>query len=74
MLFARFCVETVSILPVSALHFRTAARFADQHALGLRSADALHLAICADHGATLFTLDRKLADAAPALGFNAVLL
>ena len=25
-------------------------------ALGLRAADALHLAICADHGATLCTL------------------
>lgn len=74
MLFARFCAETVSILPVSALHFRIAARFADQHALGLRAPDALHLAICADHGATLYTLDRRLADAGPALGFNAILL
>ena len=74
MLFARFCAETVSMLPVSALHFRIAARFADQHVLGLRAPDALHLAICADHGATLYTLDRRLADAGPVLGFPSILL
>jgi hypothetical protein len=74
VLFARFCTETVSILPVSALHFRIAARFTDQHTLALRAPDALHLAICADHGATLYTLDRRLADAGPALGCPAILL
>jgi predicted nucleic acid-binding protein len=73
-LFAQFCAETATLLPVSALHFRIAARFADQHALGLRAPDALHLAICADHGATLYTLDRRLADAGPAVGCNAILL
>jgi uncharacterized protein len=74
MLFARFCAETVAILPISAVHFRIAARFADLHAFGLRAPDALHLAICADHGATLYTLDRRLADAGPPLGLNSVLL
>jgi predicted nucleic acid-binding protein len=54
--------------------FRTAARFADQHVLGLRAGDALHLAICADHGATLCTLDRRLANAGSALGVKAMLL
>jgi len=73
-LFARFCAETVEVLPISGLHFRTAARFADQHAFGLRAPDALHLAICADHGATLYTLDRRLADAGPGLGLSSVLL
>ena len=46
----------------------------DQYALGLRAADALHLAICADHGATLCTLDHRLSDAGSALGVNAMLL
>jgi predicted nucleic acid-binding protein len=73
-LFTRFCTETVSILPISGLHFRIAARFADQHTPGLRAADALHLAICADHGASLYTLDRRLADAGAALGCQAILL
>ena len=53
---------------------RTAARFADRHELGLRVGDALHLAVCADHGATLCTLDRRLAEAAPALGVRTTLL
>ena len=74
MLFARFCAESTAILPVTALHFRIAARFSDQHALGLRAADALHLAICADHGASLFTLDAGLADAGTALGVASILL
>ena len=39
-----------------------------RHAIGLRAGDALHLAICADHGATLCTLDRRLGDAGPLVG------
>ena len=34
--------ETFTLLPISGAQFRTAARFADQHALGLRAGDALH--------------------------------
>ena len=41
---------------------------------GLRAGDALHLAICADHGATLCTLDRRLSEAGPALGVRTMLL
>jgi len=48
--------------------FRAAARFCDQSELNLRAGDALHLAICANHGASLCTLDRRLAEAAPARG------
>jgi uncharacterized protein len=55
-MFTRLSVDSLTILLVSGLQFRTAARFADQHMLGLRAGDALHLAICADHGATLRTL------------------
>lgn len=73
-LFARFCADTATILPVAALHFRLAARFADQHALGLRAPDALHLAICADQGVTIATLDRQMSDAAAVLGIAWVLL
>ena len=51
-----------------------AARLADQYVLGLRSADALHLAIASDHGATLSTLDQRLATAAGALGLAAELV
>ena len=67
-MFTRLSADSFTILPGTGLQFRTAARFADQYALGLRAADALHLAICADHGATLCTLDRRLSAAGPALG------
>lgn len=73
-MFTRLRTDSFAILPVSAQQFRTAARFADQYALGLRAGDALHLAVCADHGATLCTLDRRLSEAAPALGLKAQLL
>jgi predicted nucleic acid-binding protein len=73
-MFTRLSADSFTILPVTGLQFRTAARFADQYALGLRAADALHLAICADHGATLCTLDRRLSAAGPALGVKTMAL
>jgi uncharacterized protein len=72
--FRRLLADSFATLPISSAQFRTAARFADQHALGLRAGDALHLAIAADHGATIATLDRGLAEAASALGVSAQLL
>jgi predicted nucleic acid-binding protein len=72
--FATLAAESFRILPMSGLHFRTAARFADQYALGLRAGDALHLAICTDYGATLCALDRGLSAAGAALGVKTDLL
>jgi predicted nucleic acid-binding protein len=72
--FVSLAAESFSSLPVSSEQFRNAARFADQYKLGLRAGDALHLAICADHGATLCTLDRDLGRAGPALGVETILL
>lgn len=73
-LLTRLAADSLTVLPVTRSQFRTGARFADQHALGLRAGDSLHLAVCADHGATLCTLDRRLADAGPALGVKTMLL
>jgi uncharacterized protein len=73
-MFARLTTDNFLVVPVSRLQFGTAARFADQHRLSLRAGDALHLAVCADHGATLCTLDRRLSDAGPALGIKTMLL
>jgi predicted nucleic acid-binding protein len=67
-MFTRLAAESLSMLPIGAAQFRRAASFADRYELGLRAGDALHLAICADHGATLCTLDRRLAEAGTALG------
>jgi predicted nucleic acid-binding protein len=73
-LFASLCAGSLSILPVLGTHFRAAAHFADQYALGLRSGDALHLAVAADHGFTLCTLDKRQYSAGPALGVRTLLL
>jgi len=73
-MFNRLSIDSFTILMVSGLQFRTAARFADHYTLGLRAADALHLAICSDYGATLCTLDRRPSEAGPALGVKTLLL
>ena len=73
-LFTRLCQDSFSVLPVSVLDFRTAARFVDQYATGLRSGDALHLGIIANHGAHLVTLDKMMVTAATKLGLSAELL
>ncbi len=73
-MFNTLVADSLTVLGVSSAQFRTAAIFADQHALGLRAGDALHLAVASDHGATLHTLDRRLADAGPALGVPTQLL
>lgn len=73
-MFNKLVAESFTVLAVTGGQFRTAAKFADQHALGLRAGDALHLAIASDHGATAVTLDQLLAEAGPALGVPAQLL
>jgi uncharacterized protein len=73
-MFNRLAAESFTVLGVTGGQFRAAAKFADQHALGLRAGDALHLAIASEHGATLHTLDRRLAEAGPALGASTRLM
>lgn len=72
--FNRLAADSFTILSVTGRDFRTAARFVDHYALGLRAGDALHLATASEHGATVYTLDRRLAEAGPALGVPAQLL
>lgn len=72
-MFNKLVAESFTMLPVTGGQFRAAARFADQHALGLRAGDALHLAIASEQGATVYTLDQRLAEAGPVLGVPAQL-
>ena len=72
--FTKLTVESFAVWSASKNQFGVAARFADHYTLGLRAADSLHLAISADHGATLCTLDRRLAEAGNALGVQTLLL
>jgi predicted nucleic acid-binding protein len=60
--------ESFKVRGLHSQHFRTAARFADRYKTGLRAGDALHLAIAADEGVTLCTLDRRQAEAGKVLG------
>jgi hypothetical protein len=72
-MFHDLVAHSFTLTSVRPAHFRTAARFVDQHALGLRAGDALHLAIAFDNGAVVMTLDRRLAEAGPALGVSVAL-
>ncbi|MER8481361.1 type II toxin-antitoxin system VapC family toxin [Mesorhizobium sp. M1322] len=73
-MFHKLAAESFTVLPVTGGHFRTAAKFVDQHSLGLRAGDALHLATASEHGAAVHTLDQKLAEAGPLLGVATQLL
>ncbi|TPK92388.1 type II toxin-antitoxin system VapC family toxin [Mesorhizobium sp. B2-4-12] len=73
-MFNKLVAESFTVLGVTGWQFRTAAKFADQHMLGLRAGDALHLAIASEHGATVHTLDQRLSEAGPALGVPTQLL
>ncbi|WP_127090408.1 type II toxin-antitoxin system VapC family toxin [Aquabacter cavernae] len=67
-MFNRLVAESFTILPVTGAHFRMAAGYVDQHMIGLRAGDALHLAVASESGACVQTLDRKLAEAGPLMG------
>jgi predicted nucleic acid-binding protein len=73
-MFNRLVAESFTVLAVTSGHFRAAAKFADQHTHGLRAGDALHLATASEHGATVHTLDERLAEAGRALGVPARLM
>jgi predicted nucleic acid-binding protein len=72
--FNAMIAESLTMLAVGPSHFRMAARMVDLHGLGLRAGDALHLAVAADHSATVHTLDRRLAEAGPMLGIRSLMV
>lgn len=49
-MFNKLVTESFTVLTITGGHFRAAARFTDQHPLGLRAGDALHLAAASEHG------------------------
>ncbi len=60
--------RVLTLSSVAPRHFTIAAGFLDQHKLGLRAGDALHLAVAASAGRRIATLDRTMASAALELG------
>ena len=72
--FEELRADNFTLLRVTSAHFKVAATFADRHELSVRANDALHLAIAAAQGATVCTLDQRLAVAGPELGVPTQLL
>ncbi len=72
--FSRLVEESFVTLQVSDDVFRRAARLADRSETGLRAGDALHLAVAAEEGLAVATLDRRLAEAGRMLGIPTVLV
>lgn len=72
--FNQMISESFIVLGISASHFRAAARLTDQFSLNLRAGDALHLTVALAHGATVCTLDQRLAAAGPEIGAATLLL
>jgi len=72
--FDRLCDEHLFVFATTASHFARARTLADRHMLGLRAGDALHLAIAGEHGATLFSLDKRLVQASLSTGIRASLI
>jgi predicted nucleic acid-binding protein len=73
-LFNKLKAESLTVTAVTASHFVTAARFAEHYATGLRAGDALHVAIAAEVGAKICTLDKGLAEGATTLGVSVELV
>lgn len=72
--FAQLVEASLSVLSVSRTDFATAAHLCEDPAAGLRSGDALHLAIASAHGLTMITRDRDMARAARQLGLPTTLM
>ena len=73
-LFAQMIEESLTVVPVGRSHFQAASRYVERHDLGLRAADALHLAIAAGRHEVIATRDKHLAEAALTLGVLAELV
>ncbi len=68
--FRRFATDRLTLTSPEPADFEIAATLLDRFEVGLRSGDALHLAICTRQGATLCTADKKLMAAATAIGLK----
>lgn len=67
----RLVHESLECLAATRATFTAAAHLCDRDDLALRAGDALHLAICVEHGHTMITLDKTLARAAEHVGVPA---
>ena len=73
-MFNKLVAESFTMRPVTGGHFRERQSSSISTCFGLRAGDALHLATASEHGATVHTLDQRLAEAGPVLGVPTRLL
>lgn len=73
-MFVRLRTESLAVLPLTGAQFRTPTYFVDQFRLDLRASDALRLAVCTEHDATLCSLDKRLVEAGPPFGIKTDLI
>lgn len=66
--------ESFKVISFENEDFLTAARWCENHQTGIRSGDALHLAIAGRNLATLCTMDQKLAVAGRQLAVDTLLV
>lgn len=72
--FEQFRDGTAELWAVRTTAFRRATELINVVGVKVRAADALHLAIAEEHGATLCTLDKEQAEAGEAAGISTRLL
>jgi len=65
--FRQFSADRLSLETLHAADFERAAAWLEVYRIGLRSGDALHLALCARRGAALATADQRMLEAATVL-------
>jgi uncharacterized protein len=71
-LMQNLAADSLKVFTPTRSDYGRAAEHLEHHALGLRAGDALHLAIAQNEGAEyLYTLDRRLIEAARKLKFKA---
>ena len=69
-LFEAYRKDYPNTLGISSDNFHRAALIAGREDINVRAADALHLAIAEANKATICTLDRKMHEAAKAIGVD----
>jgi uncharacterized protein len=69
--FEQLLADSILVIQPSLSDYNLAIELLNRHDSGLRSGDALHLAISQNRGAEFFTLDEKLIKAARTLGIVA---
>ncbi len=73
-LLAHIDADNYTYIPIEGHHYRLARDWIGMFKLGLRTLDAIHLAVASSEGLKLLTSDQRLFKSAKTLGQDAILL